>query len=496
MRRLLVVRRLGRREATIAAVLLATAAASGFAGYMLAGGPPDQTAQAERGGRRVLYWYDPMYPDRHFPRPGKSPFMDMPLVAKYADEAEGGGVIVSPAMQQNLGIRLARVDTRDIAPVVRAVGRIEFDERQLYEVQTLTPGFVERLSVRAEGEPIGAGRVVAQVYSPELLAAQNEYRALLQSRSQAAASLRDSARSRLRLLGMPDGMIRRLKRGGSPQRTYPVVARASGVVTRIGARPGSQVGLGDSIITIQGLGQVLVIADVPEASLAGVRRGQPAEISFPAYPDEIRRGVVDYIFPALNTDTRTARVRITLANPGLRLRQGMFANVTLQGTGGMAVVVPSEAVIDTGRRRVVIVKRNGAFVPAEVTIGRDAGDYTQILSGLRPGEEVVASGQFLIDSEASLSGVVARLQASQPAAAQLATTRGTIQSIDPANGQVTIQHEAVTEVGWPAMTMTFKVARPAMLRGLRRGLRVEFAFTAQPQDGSYIIQSIRPEPPR
>jgi Cu(I)/Ag(I) efflux system membrane fusion protein len=191
------------------------------------------------------------------------------------------------------------------------------------------------------------------------------------------------------------------------------VTRTSGVVTQIGARPGAQVSLGQSIVTIQGLSRVLVIADVPEASLPSIHVGQPAQITFPAYPNEMRSGIVDYIFPSLNTQSRTARVRITIANPGLQLKQGMFANVALQGTGGMAMAVPSEAVIDTGRRQVVIVKRGGSFVAQEVKIGRDYDQWTEVLAGLQPGEEVVASGQFLIDSEASLQGVISRLESTQ-----------------------------------------------------------------------------------
>jgi Cu(I)/Ag(I) efflux system membrane fusion protein len=360
-------------------------------------------------------------------------------------------------------------------------------------VQTLTPGFVERLSVRAEGEPIGAGRVVAQVYSPELLAAQNEYRALMASKGVAPASLRSAARSRLRLLGLPEGSVRRLERGGAPQRTYPVVSRTGGVVTTIGARPGAQVGLGQSIVTIQGLGQVLVIADVPEASMGNVHVGQPAEISFSAYAGEVRRGVVDYIYPSLNAQSRTAQVRITLPNPGGRLKSGMFANVTLHGAGGMAVVVPSEAVIDTGRRTVVIVRRGGSFVPQEVRTGRDYDQWTEIAAGLKPGEEVVASGQFLIDSEASLSGYLSRLETTRMPPPKQAAGRGIIQSVDGARGLVTIAHEPIAGLGWPAMNMTFRVRRPAMLRGLERGLRVDFAVNARPEGEQYVIERIGPE---
>ena len=410
-----VIRRIRERPAVIAALALLLVFVAAYGGYLIATDGGQE--QATNSGRQVLYWYDPMVPKEHYPGPGKSS-MGMALQPKYADEAAQGGVTVSPAMMQNLGIRLAKVEVRDVAPTVRSVGQVAFDQRLITEVQTLTPGFVESLSVRAEGEPISAGRVIAEVYSPDLLAAENEYRALLASRSVVSASLRSAARRRLQLLGAPSSLVMRLDRGGAPQRTYPVIARSSGVVTTIGARPGAQVSLGQSIVTIQGLGRVLVIADVPEASLGRVHVGQPAEINFPAYPGDIRRGVVDYIFPSLNAQSRTARVRITLPNAGARLKQGMFANVSLQGAGGMAMVVPSEAVIDTGRRQVVIVKRGGSFVPQEVKTGRDVDQWTEIVAGLSPGEDVVASGQFLIDSEASLQGFLSRLQNTQAGAAR------------------------------------------------------------------------------
>lgn len=491
MRRLIIIRRFDRRQVIIAAAALAAVVVALAAWLLLAGGG-NKSEGVCPGGQPALYWYDPMVPAERYPGPGKSS-MNMELQPKCANEGAEGGVSVSPAMQQNLGIRLASVETRDIAPVIRAVGTVQFDERRLYEVQTLTPGFVERLTVRAEGEPISAGRVVAQVYSPELLTAQNEYRALVGDRSAAAAALRDAAATRLRLLGAPASLIQRIGRGGAPQRTYPVVSGASGVVTRIGARPGSQVALGESIVTVQGLSPILVVADVPEASLAGVHRGQPAEVTFPAYPGEVRKGVVDYIFPSLNAQSRTARVRITVPNPNGLLKDGMFANVALQGTGGTAVVVPSEAVIDTGRRQVVVVKRNGNFVPQEVRTGRDFDQWTQVLAGLRPGEQVVASGQFLIDSEASLQGFISRLESNQGPPPKTATGNGIIASVDAANGLVTIRHEAIPKLGWPAMTMTFQLAKPSMARGLRKGLRVSFEVEAKPQGGSPVIDTIRPE---
>jgi Cu(I)/Ag(I) efflux system membrane fusion protein len=407
--------RTGRQKALMIAAVVALALVSGAAGYFFAngnGGP----STSNGSNRRILYWYDPMLPQERYPGPGKSS-MNMDLIPRYADEVEQGGVRVSPAMTQNLGVRLAAVEMRDVAPNLRVVGRVEFDERLIAEVQTLTPGFVESLTVRAVGEPVVQGRQIASVYSPELLTAQHEYKAVLgMPRGIGSPGLRQAARNRLSLLGLPQASIRRLERGGAPQRTYPVTARASGIVTQIGARPGAQVAPGQSIVTIAGLSRVLVVAEVPEAMLGQVRVGLPVEISFPAYGGEVVRASVDYIYPRLNAEARTARVRITLANPGGRLREGMFANVTIEGTGGMALVVPSEAVIDTGRRKVVIVRRNGAFQPVNVQTGRELGEWTQILSGVQRGDQVVASGQFLIDSEASLSGFVDRMPRPNPSA--------------------------------------------------------------------------------
>lgn len=445
-------------------------------------------------GRRVLYWYDSMIPMERYNAPGKSS-MNMQLIPKYADGAASGGVEVSPAMAQSLGVRVGEVRIRDLAPTVQGVGRVQIDERLIEEVQTFAPGFVESLAVRAEGEPIRAGTRVASVYSPELLTAQHEYRSLLgMSPEVAPASLRQAVRQRLRLLGLSSAAINRLESGGAPQRTYAVVAPASGIVTEIGARPGARVESGQSIVTIAGLSRVWVVAEVPEAALGEVKVGQSVRMTFAAYPGEVREGRVDYIYPSLDPETRTARVRITLANPGLRLKEGMFANVTVQGTGGATLTVPSEAVIATGDRTVVITRRDGAFIPVEVRTGRVANGFTEILEGLEVGENVVLSGQFLIDSEASLSGVIGRLKAAAPtpeeAAARLARGTGTIQSLDLAQRRITIAHGPIPTMNWPAMTMTFGVREAAMLRGFKRGDRVDFVFPKAQQGGAYVIEQL------
>lgn len=493
------------KKLLVAGVAIAVSMAG--AGYWLgsAGRPADNGSSAagagevvdgvtqDGSGRRVLYWYDAMLPMERYQGPGKSS-MNMELIPKYADEASTGGVKISPAMAQNLGIRMGEAQVRDFAQIVQAVGRIEVDERRIVEVQTLTPGYVEQLAVRAVGEPVRARSRIAVVYSPELLTAQAEYAALLKSGAIVSRSLREAAESRLRLLGLPPAAIRRLERGGPPQRTYSVSAPTGGIVTAINTRPGGRVGLGQSIVTLADLSQVLAVAEVPEAALGGIRVNQPVEVTFPAYPGEVRKGQVDYIYPTLDTEARTARVRITLANPGLRLKVGMLANMTIQGAGGMTLVVPTEAVIATGRRTVVIAKRDGAFIPVEVRTGRVAEGFTQIVEGLDPGDDVVVSGQFLIDSEASLSGVVERLEAggttAAEATARLARGTGTIQSLDPRQRRITIAHGPIPTMNWPAMAMTFGVRKVAMLRGFKRGDRVDFAFPTAQEGDAYVIEQL------
>jgi len=493
------VRSIDRRKLLIVLGAILATVAAGALGYWLLGAGGEESADGSAcDGEEVLYWYDPMVPDQHFEQSGMSP-MNMELIPKCASEV-AGGVRVSPAMIQNLGIRVVVAEVRDIAPTVPAIGRVEIDERLISEVQTLTSGFVEYLGVRAEGEPVQRGSRIASVYSPELLTAQYEYRAVLaMPQDVAPQSLRAAARSRLSLLGLPDAQIRQLERGGAPQRTYPVYAPASGVVTRIGARPGAQVQLGQSIVTIAGLSRVWVVAEVPEAAIGDIHTGLPVEIRFPAYPDDVREGTIDYLYPSLDQEARTARVRITIANPGGRLLEGMFANILIQGTGGMALVVPSEAVIDTGRRTVVVVKRESGFVPVEVRIGREAGEWTQILEGIEAGDEVVTSGQFLIDSEASLSGIVERLEANAsvaPATGDLASASGRVRAINTPQGTVAIEHGPVPAMNWPPMTMAFGVRNPAQLRGLRTGDRVQFRFQPRQQGDRYIIERIAKAPAR
>jgi len=371
----------------------------------------------DKSGRPVLYWYDPMTPGQKFERPGKSPFMDMPLVPKYADEepaqkgSDTGGVSIPAQTLQNLGMRLAKVELAKFGDALSVVGRIEADEHRFYAVQTRTPGFVERLAVRAVGDRVAKGQKLAEIYAPELLAAQQEYLALLRlDQVPDADTLRQAARSRLQLLGMSEAELALLTQQRQASPRFGVYAPASGVLTELGVREGGQIVPGSSLMQIADMSAVWLIAEVPERDAQRLKPGLLAEARLESLPGNIFKGHVDYLYPVLDATSRTLRVRIALANADGRLRPGMYANVSLAGQSHEALSVPSESVIATGTRKVVIARHAQGFRPVEIVTGQEMYGRTEILRGLSGGESVVASGQFLIDSEASLSGVLARLQ--------------------------------------------------------------------------------------
>lgn len=443
-------------------------------------------------GRRVLYWYDPMAPQQKFTKPGKSPFMDMMLKPKYADEESAAGLSVSPAMAQSLGVRTGRAEITALGSETTAVARVEVDEHRIYAVQTRAPGFVENLYVRAVGDRVRRGQKIADVYAPELLAAQQELLALrrLQNVPDLDA-LRAGARERLRLLGMSEAEIRNIEAAGAPQRTFGVYASAGGVVQELGVREGAQVMPGQTLLQVADLSTVWLIAAVPERDVARIASAQHAEARFDALPDARHSGRVDYIYPDLDPATRTARVRIALPNPRGRLQPGMYANVTLQGAQREVLSVPSEAVIATGTRNVIITRSNGAYIPVEVQIGAEGEDRTEILGGIAPGTEVVLSGQFLIDSEASLRGVLARLASAEKRAetSAVVSASGIVRAI--AGERITLSHGPIAELGWPAMTMAFTLRDPKMAQGIAPGTRVTVDIAREPENGDYLIERIQ-----
>jgi Cu(I)/Ag(I) efflux system membrane fusion protein len=470
-----------RRQTLFAAVAgISLAAAIGFGVGRLSPKPAPQTASPATA-RPVLYWYDPMVPAQHFDKPGKSPFMDMRLVPKYAGDAPaGGGVQIDPAKLQNLGVRVATVERGDLPSVVTATGTIEFNERDVAVVQAKAAGFVQRVYGRAPGDILGAGAPLADLLVPEWAGAQGEFLAV---RRTGDAALIEASRQRLQLLGMPPSLIAAIERGGQVRNVVAISTPTGGVIKTLSVRNGMAVTAGQTLAEVNGLSRVWLNAAVPEAMTGQVRLGETVTASLAAYPGETFNGRVTAILPQAEAASRTLTVRIELPNPGGRLRPGMFASVQFGGLSQPALLIPSEAVIRTGRRTLVmLVQAGGRYLPAEVKVGREADSKTEVLAGLSEGEKVVASGQFLLDSEASLSGVQARpIATTAPPAANappLYGSVGRIEQISPAS--VTLSHQPIPAIGWPAMTMQFRLADPALARGLKAGDQVAFSFEQAP----------------
>lgn len=365
------------------------------------------TAMApEKSARRILYWFDPMMPTQHFDKPGKSPFMDMELQPKYAEEVtaatETARVGVPPAMAQALGIRLATVEQGTVSPTFDAVGLTQLDDSNVAIVQARTAGFVQHVHPHAPGETIAAGSPLVDLVAPEWTAAQQEYLALRASKD---TPLSAAARQRLLFLGMSETLVKRLERDGKPQ-TPTVVAPIAGVLQEFSVRNGMAISPGTPLATINSLAALWIEVAVPEMRAKSVKAGQHVAVKLPSSPGEIVPGVVRAVLAEGNADTRTLRVRIELPNHNRRLQAGLTAIARFRMPTQTALLVPSEAVIRTGTRTLVyVVGENNQYRPVPVNIGVEAGDMTVIAAGLAAGERVVTSGQFLIDSEASLLGI-------------------------------------------------------------------------------------------
>jgi membrane fusion protein, copper/silver efflux system len=397
-----------------AALLLAGAAAGYWWAHRSMGNESTRAVRGPAGQGGVLYWYDPMAPNQHFDKPGKSPFMDMQLVPRYANEAEGASnVRVSPALVQNLGIRLGNVERVSLPTRLHAVGNVTFDERLLQLVQARVEGYITQLHVKAPLVHVRRGEPLARVLAPQWLEAQQEYLTLLDARSESAPALRAAARERLTVLGVPDAAVRTLEEKRQTTPSTIVRSPIDGVVTELGAREGAAFAVGASLFRINGLTRVWVNALIPEARVSMVPMGSTVQAHATAWPGREFKGRVIALLPQVDPQTRTFTVRVALDNFDFRLSPGMW--VALDFTGPAApprLVVPSEAVISTGERSVVITaKEGGSFNVVEVSTGLEEDGKTPILSGLREGESVVLSGQFLIDSEANLTSAVDRLKA-------------------------------------------------------------------------------------
>ena len=375
------------------------------------GAAPTASAANALAESKPQYWYDPMHPAEHFDQPGKSPFMDTQLVPKYAKDAAPGGIAVDSRVVQNLGLRLAKVEQGSFARLVDTVGSVGVDEHRIEAVQVHQSGWVERLDVRAVGDSVRRGQPLAGIYSPDLLATQQEFLIALRSNDH---QLIEAARNRLTLFGLSEAQIARIEKARRVERRVDYYAPFDGYVMDLGVREGAQIQPGMMLFQLADLSTVWVTAEVPETQAAWLKPGDRAEVEVPALPGDRFEGQVDYLYPELTQATRTLKVRVVVKNPHKHLRPGMFAAAHFQSvTQDHALTVPSESVIKTGMRSFVIVADDDThFRPTRVRVGTEQGGRSEILEGLTLGQNVVASGQFLIDSEANLRGAFDNLAGS------------------------------------------------------------------------------------
>ncbi|MGB8663937.1 MAG: efflux RND transporter periplasmic adaptor subunit [Serratia inhibens] len=465
--------------------LLAALIGSGLAGYWF-GAAGEVSSPAAKSERQVLYWYDPMMPGQRFDKPGKSPFMDMQLVPRYADEAEPeGGVTISARQQQNLGVRTEAAQLRQWAPQLSAFGSVVTDERGIQIIAARANGLVEKLYVRASQQQVKKGEALALLWVPDWSAAQQEYLAI---RKLGDTALTAAARQRLQLLFMPEAVIRQVERSGKPEPRVQITAPENGFVNKLSILEGTQVTAAQGLFEIASLDPVWIVADYPQAQAGLLKVGDKIQAASASWPGERFEGEVSELLANVDPLTRTFKARVLLKNPQQKLRPGMYLQLTLsRSTPDQPVLaIPQEALIGSGdRNRVLVAEGNGHFTPVEVVAGRAQDGWIEIQRGLSVGQQVVTSGQFLIDSEASMRSALPQMAAQTEVKQYRA--EGVVEALN--DGTVTLSHGPVPELQWPAMTMDFALPSAGLPVGIKPGDRVKIDFTVDDQ-GSQISQIV------
>ena len=376
---------------------------------------------------RILYYRNPMGLADTSPRPKKDA-MGMDYIPVYADAATQGDppgtVQIAPGRLQTLGVRTVAAELRPpTARSILAAGTLQFDERRLATVTTRVAGWIEHLAVSANGDPVRRGQVLAEIYAPAMVTAEQDY--LVAARMGGAIGA--AALERLRALGLPKPEIARLRRTGRAGRRIPVIAPADGVVIDKPVQEGMRVAAGEPLYRTADLSKLWLIAEVQEQDLGAIHPGETAQVGFVAFPGRSFAGEVDFIYPTLSAETRTARVRIVLANPDGVLRAAMFANVKIAAApaGAPVVSIPLSAVLDTGTREVVLVALGGGrFAPHDVQLGVRGDHWVQVTDGIAPGDRVVVGANFLIDAESNLRAALQGFaDGAKPATSQPATAK-------------------------------------------------------------------------
>ena len=510
-----------KQAATLTLGIVLGALIAGGGVYWLCGKNVTSTESAATGSsspeRKILYYRNPMGLPDTSPTPKKDP-MGMDYIPVFEGDdggrdsgpASANSIRISTEKVQKLGVRTEAAQRRVLDRVVRAAGRVEPDERRIYAISPKFEGYVERLHVNVTGQPVGKGQPLFEVYSPELVSAQREYAIAAQgveslkgadATAQAGMQqLAESSLARLKNWDISEAQVKALARSGETKRTLTFRSPVAGVVTEKKALQGMRFMPGEALYQIADLSAVWVVADVFEQDIGLLKTGANARVRINAYPDTVFDGRIAYVYPTLNAETRTVPVRIELANPGLRLKPAMFAQVELPvGARGEVVTVPLSAVIDSGTRQIVLVQSGeGRFEPRQVRLGARGDSYVEVIEGVTDGEPVVVAANFLIDAESNLKAALGGLGSDGAAKAPASATvghraEGTVDEFDAGTGMLTVSHGPVETLKWPAMTMEFKSANTGLLKDLKPGARIDFEFVERGQ-GEWVITAIKPRP--
>lgn len=514
----------------VVAALVAAALAAGYwwghskSTISAAKSPKALTSKSVTSKGKILYYRNPMVPSDTSPVPKKDP-MGMDYVPVYdSEEPASGDTVVKISFEkiQKLGVRTEAVGLRELIRTVSAVATVQADERRLYAVTPKFEGWIQRLYVDTTGQRVKKGDALMDVYSPELITAQQEYLIAIkgvQSVADGSPDVRaemqrlvDSALQRLRNWDISKTELQRLQREGKVRQYVTFRSAADGVVLKKPSIQGMRFMPGEVLYQIADLSSVWILADVFEQDLGMVHQGQTATIKVDAYPDKVFNGEVTFIYPTVTPETRTAIVRIKLPNAQELLKPAMYARVEFASSHSKAkaLTVPDSAVLDSGTRRLVLVDLGeGRYEPRTVKLGMHTDGYTEVLGGLKAGEVVVVKANFLIDAESNLKAALGgfshgahgskpgeeeQIKPGTPAAAPALAGHpgeGSINAIDLARSTVTIAHGPIASLKWPAMIMDFRVLDPASLRALKPGQKIAFDIIEE-SAGEYVIVRIQP----
>lgn len=448
---------------------------------------------ADSGEKTPLYWVAPMDPNFRRDGPGLSP-MGMALVPVYEESGandEPGTVRIKPHIIQNLGVKSAYAKTLSLPRQISTVGYIKYNENKLIHVHPRVEGWIEKLYVKTEGVAVEKGDPLYELYSPELVNAQEE---LLLAYQQNNRTLIHAAQSRLLSLKMPKSNLNTLKKTRKIQRSVTFYAQTSGVLDMLNVREGVFVKPGTAMMTLASLEDIWVEGEVFEQNAHHVEVGQPLTLTLNAQPEKLWQGQVEFIYPAMDANMRTLRFRASFPNIDHQLHPNMFTQLQLETTAAQArLVVPKNAVIRTAQQdRVVLAKGNGVFKSVAVKLGNVTRDYAEILSGLLPGDAVVVAAQFLIDSESSINSDFLRISpppqsTDLSAPIQSAEVDGEIVSVDKQARRAEIHRGPIEKWGRDADTVLFEFADDVDISDLAQGVAIRFIFEIR--DGDFVIVS-------